>query len=197
MRRLVLASTSRWRGELLARLGLPFEQLDSGVDEAPLQGAGLSAEQLATRLAISKAEALAGRCPDALILGGDQVAALDELQLGKPGSAERAREQLARLQGRTHRLVTAVALHDPRRGTTRHRLDVHHMQMRALSARQIAAYVAADHPIECAGAYRVEALGATLFTAMAGDDWTAIIGLPLLAVTALLAEAGLDPLGPT
>jgi septum formation protein len=194
MRRLVLASTSPWRGELLQRLGLPFEQADPGVDEDPWKARGLAPEDLVVQLAVAKAEALAGRYPDALIVGGDQVAAIDGTILGKPGTAERAVQQLMTLQGRTHALVTGVAVHDAADGRTRTALDVHRMTMRPLTKAQARGYVDKDDPRACAGSYKVESLGIALFERLAGDDWTAIVGLPLTVVVRLLHESGVDPL---
>jgi len=194
MKPLVLASTSPWRGELLARLGLPFVQADPGVDEAPHKALGLSPDALVVRLAVVKAEALADAYPDALILGGDQVACLDDDILGKPGSVDAAVAQLLRLQGRTHELLTGVALHDAAAGTTTTALDRHSMTMRALSESQARRYVETDDPIHCAGSYKVEALGIALFDRVRGDDWTAIVGLPLTAVGRLMRDLGVDPL---
>ncbi len=195
MSRLLLASTSPWRGELLERLGLPFEQLDPELDEAPWKLRGLAVEDLVTQLAVAKAEALAPRAPDAFILGADQVAALDGAILGKPGTVERAIDQLTRLAGRTHRLVTGLALRCPD-GTVHTAVDVHEVTLRPLTRPQIEHYVATDEPLACAGSYKMEALGIALFERCRGDDYTAVIGLPLTQVVRLLSEAGWDPLDP-
>ncbi len=194
-RRLVLASTSPWRGDLLRRLGVPFDQLDPDLDEAPFKEQGLRPRDLVVTLAEAKARALAAAAPDALILGADQVVAVDGDVLGKPGSADRALAQLRRMAGRTHDLITGVVLLDARTDTLQRRVDVHRMTMRALTDAQLRDYIERDDPLACAGSYKVEALGAALFDKMEGDDWTAIVGLPLSVVVTMLAAAGVDVLG--
>ena len=186
---LVLASTSRYRGELLARLGVPFLAAAPDCDEDAYKARGLSPRDLAETLALAKAESLRAAYPDAAILGGDQLASIDDAILGKPGSAAAACAQLARLAGRTHTLITATALIAPRR-VLRH-TDVTHLTMRALSAAQIERYVAADQPLDCAGSYKLERLGIALFSRIESADHTAIVGLPLLAITAMLDEIGI------
>lgn len=191
---LVLASTSRYRRELLARLGLPFEAADPGVDEEAVKALGLPAEALVVRLAREKAAAVAHRLaaarPGALVVGSDQVAELDGEILGKPGTAERAEAQLRRLAGREHRLLTALCVVRAGDGLRREALDVHHLRLRTLDDGQIARYVAADRPLDCAGAYKIEGPGIALFDRVRGDDFTAVIGLPLTRLVALLAELG-------
>ncbi len=193
---LILASTSRYRVELMDRLGLPYRAVAHGCDEravevsvprAPEEGYD---ERIALTLAMAKAESLAAAHPGALILGSDQVVSLDGKIFGKPGSDVGARAQLARLSGRAHRIVTAVTLRTPD-GAHRSHVDVHRMRMRALTPEAIARYVARDQPLDCAGSYRIEALGIALFEAIEGADHTAIMGLPLTATVSLLASAGL------
>lgn len=187
---IVLASTSRYRRAILDTLGLAYEALAPNFIEnhsLPLPPAALVAF-----MARGKAESLAEHRPGTLILGSDQAVELDGEVLGKPGTSERAVEQLLTLAGRTHRLLTAVALHDTRSGTTTERLVIHEMQMRPLTRALAEAYVGRDRPLDCAGSYKVEALGATLFEEMRGTDHTAIVGLPITAVAALLADAGVD-----
>ncbi len=186
---LVLASTSRYRGELLARLGVPFLAAAPDCDEDAYKARGLAPRELAETLALAKAESLRAAHPGAAILGGDQLAALDGEILGKPGSEAAARAQLARLAGRTHTLFTAAALLAPGR-VLRH-TDVTHLTMRPLSAEQIARYVAADDPVDCAGSYKLERLGIALFERIESADHTAIVGLPLLALTSMLIEVGI------
>ena len=187
-RPLVLASTSRYRRALLDRLGVPFEVAapDFQEEDAP----ALALDELVVYLARAKAQSLSTRFPEALIIGADQIPELDGAMLLKPGTPEAARAQLTRLAGRRHRLLTAVALHEPRSGRTRTALDVHHMTMRPLSDDRIRRYVAHDEPLDCAGSYKVEARGVTLFSAMEGRDHTAIVGLPLTIVVTLLEEFG-------
>ena len=188
---LVLASTSPYRRELLARLGLPFRTRAPACDEWALKRAlpaGLAPEGVAAALARAKAESLRDVEPHAVVLGSDQLVALGDRILGKPGSVEAAAAQLAALAGRTHLLVTAVAVvHE---GRVLEHVDVTHLRMRALSSAQIERYVAADAPLDCAGSYRLEARGIALFESIAGGDHTAIVGLPLMAVTSLLASLG-------
>jgi septum formation protein len=181
---LVLASTSRYRRELLARLGLPFRALAPACDEEALKVPGMAPEALAVRLARAKAESLRAAVPGAVIVGSVQIAAI----LGKPGTPERAEDQLARLAGRTHVLVTAVAVVHPG-GLVEH-LDVTRLTMRPLSRDQIARYVAADAPVDCAGAYKLEARGIALFSRIESEDHSAVTGLPLIALTTILASLG-------
>jgi len=189
-RPLVLASTSRYRRALLDRLGLPYEARAPLYEEE--HDLGLPPDQLVVELARRKAESLARVCPDALVIGADQVAELDGAVLLKPGTVERAVEQLGRLAGRTHRLLTGVAVHDARSGLSEVALDVHRMTLRPLRESQLRAYVARDQPTDCAGAYKVEEAGIALFEAMEGRDFTAIVGLPLTVVVTLLGRFGYD-----
>lgn len=149
-----------------------------------------SLEDLARGLALAKARSLAPRCPDALILGADQLAELDGELLHKPGSEENARAQLQRLAGRTHRLVTAVTMLRAGDQHAETLVDVHHLTMRALTDEEIARYVQRDQPLDCAGSYKIEALGIALFERIDGADFTAIVGLPLVAVVTLLGRFG-------
>jgi septum formation protein len=195
-KRLVLASTSPWRADLLARLQIPFAQVDPEVDEEPYKQRGLAPEALVTELALVKARAVASLRPGALVLAGDQVACIDGQILGKPGTEENARAQLAAMSGRTHQLVTGTALLDGRTGDEHVTVDVHAMTMRALSPSQIAMYVARERPLDAAGSYYIEGLGIALFESLRGDDFTAIVGLPLTHCVRLLTAAGIDVLDP-
>jgi len=188
---LVLASSSVYRRRLIARLVCAHDATDHRVDEDAVQAsmAGASPDAIAEALARAKAESIAADHPEAHVLGSDQVVDVDGAILGKAGSAEGARAQLERLAGRTHRLVTAVCLRAPDGSEATH-TDRHEMQMRALSQDEIARYVEADEPLDCCGAYKIEALGISLFEATRGDDPTAIEGLPLMAVARLLRAAG-------
>jgi septum formation protein len=190
MHRLILASTSRYRRELLDRLAIPYEVAAPPFDEEAARAADptLTPEGMARAFAVGKARSLVAAYPDALILGADQVPALEAHVLHKPGTAEAARAQLRMLAGRTHQLFTAVALVDARSGAVHERLDVHEMTMWPLGDDEIAAYVERDQPLDCAGSYRVEAGGVALFSSMRGEDWTGIVGLPLTKVVALLRE---------
>lgn len=186
--RLILASQSRYKKESLERLGQPFECEDPAIDESPRPGE--APEQLVLRLCVEKALAVAVRCPDALVIAADQVAELDGELLTKPGTVEAACAQLRRMSGRTHRLLTAVAVTDGVR--TERQLEIHVMTMRPLSDEAIARYVARDNPVDCAGAYKIERAGIALFASVTGADPQAIVGLPLMALVTLLARFGVE-----
>jgi len=189
-RELILASTSPYRRELLARLGVSFRALAPACDEDAFKAQGLAPEALAETLALAKAKSLQRDHPAAVIIGSDQVAAVDDEILGNPGSEVAAHAQTARLAGRTHRLITAVAVvHQDR--VLRH-TDIARLTMRPLSQEQIERYVAIDTPIDCAGAYKLERAGIALFSRIESADYTAIVGLPLLALTAMLSQFGFE-----
>jgi septum formation protein len=192
--KLILASTSRYRKMLLARLGVPFEARAPGVDETSIQAP--TPLELARRLAIAKAEAV--REPVALVIGSDQVVDLDGEVLGKPFTAPAAVAQLERLAGRSHRLITAVAVHQVESGRTELAIDIHTLTMRRLDRRLCEAYVAHDAPLECAGSYRLESRGIALFDRIEADpetaDSSAVVGLPLMKLCGLLRRFGWEPL---
>jgi septum formation protein len=194
MPRIVLASTSRYRRELIERLGLAIECVSPPFDEEAAKGSlsHLTAGELVVALARGKAASLSALDPDAIVIGADQVAEIDGEILGKPGTPERAVEQLSRLAGREHGLLTGVAVSCGSRIETA--LDVHRLRMRALDPESIEVYVRRDAPLDCAGSYRVESLGIALFETLRGDDFTAIIGLPLTEVVTLLARFGVSVL---
>lgn len=187
---LILASTSRYRQELLSRLGVPFTAVAPDCDEDAFKARGLSPRGLAETLALAKAESVRAAHPEAVILGSDQVATVDGEVLGKPGSREGAAAQIERLAGRTHLLITAMALVHPG-GVLRH-TDVARLTMRPLTRAQIERYVAADDPVDCAGAYKLEQRGVALFSSVDAADHTAITGLPLVALCGMLAELGFE-----
>ncbi len=191
---LVLASTSPYRRELLARLRLPFETVSPGVDEDAWKGKGLEPSSLVQELAQAKAEARGEDYPHSLLIGSDQVVEVEGVILGKPGTRDGAVQQLMLLSGKTHRLLTAVAVHDPESRITLTSLDVHQLTMRTLTEASLRRYVELDQPFDCAGAYRMEGLGIALFEAIRGEDATAVIGLPLIRLTGLLARLGRDVL---
>ena len=185
---LVLASTSPYRRALVERLGLPFACLAPPCDEEALKAAGGTPEDLAARLALAKARAAAARHPQAVVIGGDQICALGDDILHKPRSAERAVEQLLRLQGREHRLVTALAVVHP--GGELAHTDITRLAMRRLDRAALERYVAADQPLDCAGAYKLEQRGITLFERIDSQDHDAIVGVPMLWLTGILAGLG-------
>ncbi|MBA0448508.1 Maf family protein [Stenotrophomonas maltophilia] len=183
---LVLASTSRYRRELLQRLGLPFECARPEVDETPLNGEDPRA--LAMRLAAAKAAEVAARHPGAWVIGSDQVADLNGKPLGKPGTVEVACAQLAAMAGQTVRFHTAISL--TRDGESFTTVDLTEVRFRGLGQEEIARYVAAELPLDCAGSFKCEGLGISLFEAIDNRDPTALIGLPLIALCGLLRRAG-------
>lgn len=191
MPKLILASTSPYRREQLARLGIPFRWAAPGVDEEALKGAGLPPRELAARLAEAKAAAVGRLEPsdtDFWTLGGDQVASCAGRLLGKPGSAAVAIEQLEFLAGKEHELSTSFCLWSPARSITH--TDIAILRMRSLTRAEIERYVAADQPLDCAGSYKLEARGIALFESVSTPDQTAITGLPLIALSTLLRERG-------
>ena len=191
-RQLVLASTSRYRRELLGRLALRFECADPGVEELALSTEATA--DTAVRLAELKARAVAARYPDALIVGADQVASCDGAILDKPGTHANAARQLNALSGRTARFDTALALLDARSAVLRSRVVPCLVHFRRLSAAQIEDYLRREQPYDCAGSAKSEGLGIALIARIEGDDPTALIGLPLIALTEMLALAGLPVL---
>jgi septum formation protein len=190
--RLVLGSTSRYRRELLERLRLPFETDAPAVDETPQ--AGETPAALSERLALAKAREVARRHTDAVVIGSDQVAELDGRPIGKPGSHERAAEQLRAMSGRAVVFHTALAVVRPSTGYEGLRQVAVSVRFRTLSEAEIEAYLRAEQPYDCAGSAKCEGLGIALLEAIESDDPTALIGLPLIATHTLLREAGLDPL---
>jgi septum formation protein len=187
--RLVLASTSRYRAELLRRLGVDFEACAPGTDEKPL--AGESPPTRALRLAIAKAEAAAGTWRDAVVIGSDQVAELDGTLLDKPGTAARACGQLLASSGRTVDFHTAVCVFDTRNGSQHVHVDHTRVRFRRLREEEIARYVEREQPLDCAGSFKCEGLGITLFEGIDNSDPSALIGLPLIAVARLLRDCGI------
>ncbi len=187
----ILASTSRYRRELLGRLALAFTAVAPGVAETAR--AGEPPRERALRLALEKARAVAEQHPDALVIGSDQVAAAaDGTVLDKPGDAARARAQLAHLSGGTARFYTACAVIGKSRGLSHLHLDTTAVTFRPLSAAEIARYVEREAPFDCAGGFKAEALGVTLFERLESEDPTALIGLPLIWLAGALRSAGLE-----
>ncbi len=186
-RRLILASTSPFRRELLGRLGVAFETASPDVDESRRENE--SAIALVKRLSEAKARAI-GASQQGLVIGSDQVATLGETVLGKPGSHERAMEQLRQLSGQSVIFQTGLCLLDSE--TNMLQLDVipFTVHFRELDDAQIDRYLRHDQPYNCAGSFKSEGLGITLFERMEGDDPSALIGLPLIRLTAMLEKAG-------
>ena len=184
---IVLASTSPYRRQLLARLRLPFDVQAPRVDEAARLGE--PPRDTARRLALAKAAAVAADRPEAIVIGSDQVADVDGEALSKPGSHEAALAQLVRMQGRTVVFHTALAVIGPDGG---HQVDdvPTAVRFRVLPPAQLDAYLRAERPYDCAGAAKIESLGITLVESVRSDDPTALIGLPLIRLTSMLAACG-------
>lgn len=189
--RLILASTSRYRAELLTRLGLPFEAVAPGVDEATRPGE--QPEAAAARLARAKALAVAARHADAVVIGSDQVAVCDGLRLDKPGDRANAIRQLTAVSGRTVVFHTAVCVVSPAARPAETVVPTE-VAFRHLTPVVIERYVDREQPFDCAGSAKAESLGIALIARMDGVDPTALIGLPLIALTDLLAQHGLPVL---
>ncbi len=187
-RPLILASTSRYRRELLERLRLPFEVVAPQVDETAQPGE--APQPLALRLALAKARAVAQLRRDALVIGSDQVADLDGQGLGKPGSHERATQQLRQMSGRTVVFQTAVAVVCQDMGFEQVQLAPVRVRFRALQDAEIERYLRAEQPYDCAGSAKSEGLGISLLEAIDSDDPTALIGLPLIRTCRMLRAAG-------
>jgi septum formation protein len=185
---LVLASTSPYRRELLQRLEIPFTTAAPDVDESPLPGE--TPAVLVQRLSESKARAV-GKTRAGLIIGSDQVATTGNDILGKPGNHERAVKQLQQLAGNTVTFHTGLCLLDSTRDTVQIDVVPFSVEFRQLSDTQIERYLRREQPYNCAGSFKSESLGITLFTRMRGDDPTALIGLPLIRLTDMLAVAGI------
>jgi septum formation protein len=190
--RLILASTSRYRRELLERLRLPFEIAAPQVGETPAPGEAPA--ELARRLALAKAEAVAVRHPQAIVIGSDQVADLDGEAIGKPLVHERAVAQLRRMSGRRVVFQTAVAVARRETGFARALLAPVVVRFRELGDAEIERYLRIERPYDCAGSAKAETLGIALLASIESDDPTALIGLPLIRTCELLREVGLDPL---
>lgn len=192
-RPLILASTSRYRGELLTRLGVRFEQVAPDCDETPL--ADETPEALVARLSIDKAASVASQYPDAVIIGSDQVADLNGTILGKPHSAENALRQLQRMSGQTvvFRTGYCVMSTTSTQSTTDQLSGLSNTEasFRSLTIDEIQRYIEHDQPLDCAGAFRSEALGTSLLDSMQSDDPSSIVGLPLIRIASALRSFGI------
>ncbi len=194
MRSVVLASTSPYRMQLMRQLGIPFhmapplyrEQVDQGIDP----------ELLVKHLAFHKARSLAEKYPAALILGADQVFTDPRGQIhGKPGDFAEAAAQLREMAGKTHTFYTGVSLFDAVSGQSVTDCDTYAVTLRRLSAEQIQSYLEREKPFDCAGSFKIEGLGISLMERLAGNDYTTLIGLPLIKVVDFLARFGVKVLG--
>lgn len=187
-RRLILASTSPFRRDLLARLGLPFDVRAPDVEESRLVGE--DAPALVARLAELKARAVARREPASLIIGSDQAAVLDGAIIGKPGDHRQATAQLRQASGRTVTFYTGLCLLDSASGQRQLAVESFRVVFRALTPAGIESYLRRERPYHCAGSFKSEGLGIALFDRLEGDDPTSLIGLPLIRLTRMLETAG-------
>jgi septum formation protein len=192
LKTLILASGSRYRRELLERLGLPFQVHVPGIDETPepAEHPGTLAARLARAKALSLPE------PAALVIGPDQVASVDGELLGKPGTHAAALAQLEQCQGRQVVFHTAIAVHDVDAGNLQEHVDLTRVEFARHTRRTLESYLEREPALDCAGGFKVEGLGIALFEAVESHDPTALIGLPLIWLAAALRARGLDPLGP-
>jgi septum formation protein len=186
MKEIILASASKYRHELLSRLGLPFTAQSPAMDEEKERDPSLAPQALAEKLAFLKAQSLARE--DRLVIGGDQLVSMNGEILGKPHTVEGACAQLTKMQGQRHDLITAVCVFD---GKVAHPFaNITHLQMKSLNAEQIKTYVQADLPLDCAGSYKIEKRGISLFESIESEDFSAIQGLPLLQLSKVLHNLG-------
>lgn len=194
MQQLILGSSSPFRSELLAKLGLPFMTASPDIDESTLKGE--TPEQLVKRLSEQKALAIAAKHSDALIIGSDQVAVLDEQILGKPGNHENAVKQLTASSGKTVRFLTGLALYNSQTKHMQSLVEAFDVSFKTLSTEQIEFYLQQEQPYQCAGSFKSEGFGISLFSKLNGDDPNTLIGLPLIKLIQLLAAEGIDTLQP-
>jgi len=186
--RLILASTSKYRKMLLQRLDLPFDCEAPGTDETPLGDE--APDELVSRLAAQKASVVAGKYPTSVVIGSDQMAVLHGKILGKPGNHQSAVLQLRSCSGQTVKFLTSVSVQSLSRGFSESYTDVTRVSFRSLAEAEIESYLLREKPYDCAGSFKSESLGVTLFERITSEDPTALIGLPLIQTTAMLRRAG-------
>lgn len=188
----MLASTSPYRRELLERLGIPFEAVAPDFDEQIEQG--IAPEDLVRNLALGKAMSLSAEFPDAVIIGSDQVFVVDGEIVGKPGSPEKAFEQLRRMSGASHTFYTGLAVVDTVSGMNLTSCVPFTVTLRQLADDEIRNYIRRENPLNCAGSFMIEGLGIALMEKLEGTDFTSLIGLPLIQLINLLRRLGINPL---
>ena len=193
MKNILLASSSSYRQALLSKLGLHFEAAAPDIDESQQPNEPITTQ--VQRLALAKARALADNFPQHLIIGSDQLASLDGEPLGKPGNFARAFDQLQRCQGKTVIFYTGLCLLNPEQNRHQLSLETYSVSFRPLTDQQITRYLELEQPYDCAGSFKSEGLGISLFSAMQGDDPNTLVGLPLIALIRMLNKEGIDPLG--
>ena len=194
MKQLILGSSSPFRAELLTKLGLNFSASSPDIDETRLTNE--TAEQLVKRLAEQKAMAVAKQHPQALIIGSDQVAVLDDQIIGKPGNHEKAFKQLQTASGKTIQFLTGLALFNSATNKMQSIVEPFHVTFRQLTDAQIDFYLHQEKPYQCAGSFKSEGFGITLFSKLQGNDPNSLIGLPLICLVEMLGNEGIDLLQP-
>jgi septum formation protein len=194
MQQLILGSSSPFRAELLAKLNLPFITASPDINEDPVENE--TPEQLVKRLSEQKAVAIAAKHPSALIIGSDQVAVLEGQILGKPGNHENAVKQLTASSGKTVRFLTGLALYNSETKQMQSLVEPFEVSFKRLSAKQIEFYIEQEKPYQCAGSFKSEGFGISLFSKLDGEDPNSLIGLPLIKLLQLLAAEGVDALQP-
>lgn len=190
--KLVLASSSTYRRHILQKLGIEFICDAPNIDETPHPTEAPA--QLVLRLAEQKARKLATKFPNHLIIGSDQIATLDDTIIGKPGKHEAAIKQLTSFSGRSVKFITSICLHNSETGKSQQSIDSYTVKFRTLSTAQIESYLRKEQPYDCAGSFKSEGLGICLFETMEGKDPNTLIGLPLIELTRMLSNEGIDPL---
>jgi len=194
MQQLILGSSSPFRAEILAKIGLPFITASPDIDESQLEGE--TPEQLVKRLSEQKALAIAIKYPASLIIGSDQVAVLDGQVLGKPGDHENAVKQLTASAGKTVKFLTGLALYNSQTKHMQSLVEPFEVSFKTITAKQIEFYLQQEQPYQCAGSFKSEGFGISLFSKLHGDDPNSLIGLPLIKLIQLLAVEGIDTLQP-
>jgi len=194
VKQLILGSSSPFRAELLTKLGLNFSASSPDIDETRLTNE--TAEQLVKRLAEQKAMAVAKQHPQALIIGSDQVAVLDDQIIGKPGNHEKAFKQLQTASGKTIQFLTGLALFNSATNKMQSIVEPFHVTFRQLTDAQIDFYLHQEKPYQCAGSFKSEGFGITLFSKLQGNDPNSLIGLPLICLVEMLGNEGIDLLQP-
>jgi septum formation protein len=192
MRKLLLASSSPYRQQLLQKLELDFDCCTPDIDESRLPNE--SAYDMVERLAVSKARKLANQYPQHLIIASDQAACLGQQILGKPLGFEQAFTQLSQCRGHEVVFLTGLCLHNAETGQTQSSVESYKVKFKDLTDQQITNYLHREEPYDCAGSFKVEGLGISLFDALEGDDPNTLIGLPLIALIRMLNKEGIDPL---
>lgn len=194
MQQLILGSSSPFRAELLAKLGLPFDAISPDIDEQALPRE--NASQLVLRLSEQKAQTIAIDNPNALIIGSDQVAVLEGKILGKPGNHNNAVQQLQAASGKTVQFLTGLALLNSKTGEMQSIVEPFEVSFKVLTFEQIDFYLKQETPYQCAGSFKSEGFGISLFSKLSGDDPNSLIGLPLIRLIHMLQEQGINVLQP-